>query len=390
MPDCTIEMIIDSDTELDHQHPRTQVLSKVVVLLCRSLRLDRYLDRTSPPRSEPKTAILLNFNTFFKIPYPYYYSQEPKWNHPERIPEQRGRSLQLMPLVNDENNHEHDQEQQHDRGEHADNHLDFKKRLLRCVFGSGPGIPDKETQFNDGFNRRRPHPVAGSRIGKGKQSQRSAKPVDLHYFRPEINESSKWVTQIEVIKREVGWSDVHTLARIGRFLLRGAKRWFERWNPYNRDWATFRVDFAEAFPPKRNLGHESLATVTDHQESRVVRCQLTGINRVSEDFGALVTEVEVPEEHREGLEVILQDFSDMITAGNQGFILPVDIPKEPFHTLHMDCLGPLPASTDGYKHVLVVVDSKYCILTPMKSVTTAEAREKLQNVLALCLELPNE
>ncbi|CAH1990566.1 unnamed protein product [Acanthoscelides obtectus] len=27
--------------------------------------------------------------------------------------------------------------------------------------------------------------------------------------------------------------------------------------------------------------------------------------------------------------------------------------------------------------------AKYCILTPMKSVTTAEAREKLQNVLAL-------
>ncbi|CAH1990567.1 unnamed protein product [Acanthoscelides obtectus] len=62
---------------------------------------------------------------------------------------------------------------------------------------------------------------------------------------------------------------------------------------------------------------ESLATVTDHQGSRVVRRQLPGINRVAEDFGALVTEVEVPEEHHEGLEVILQDFSFMITTVNK-------------------------------------------------------------------------
>ncbi|CAH2008164.1 unnamed protein product [Acanthoscelides obtectus] len=76
---------------------------------------------------------------------------------------------------------------------------------------------------------------------------------------------------------------------------------------------------------------------------------------------------------------------DELLYHKQGFIRSVRIPKEPFHTLYMDCLGPLPASTDGYKHALVVVDAftKYCILTPMKSVTTAEAREKLHNVLVL-------
>lgn len=73
------------------------------------------------------------------------------------------------------------------------------------------------------------------------------------------------------------------------------------------------------------------------------------------------------------------------TGPLQGYINPVEKPKEPFHTLHMDCLGPLPMSTDGYKHILVIVDAftKYCILTPMKSVTTAEVREKIQSVLAL-------
>nr|CAI5843871.1 unnamed protein product [Callosobruchus analis] len=89
---------------------------------------------------------------------------------------------------------------------------------------------------------------------KALQSQRSAEQVDLPYFRPETNESTKWAGQVETIKHEVGWSDVQTLARIGQFLLNGAKTWFERWNPDNRDWDSFCIDFTEAFPPKRNLG----------------------------------------------------------------------------------------------------------------------------------------
>lgn len=40
------------------------------------------------------------------------------------------------------------------------------------------------------------------------------------------------------------------------------------------------------------------------------------------------------------------------TGPLQGFISILEKPKEPFHTLHMDCLGPLPISSDGFKHIL--------------------------------------
>ena len=74
-----------------------------------------------------------------------------------------------------------------------------------------------------------------------------------------------------------------------------------------------------------------------------------------------------------------------ITGPLQGLINPVEKPKQPFETLHMDCLGPLPISNDGFKHILVIVDAftKYCILTPMKTVTTAETKDKIQHVLSL-------
>lgn len=86
------------------------------------------------------------------------------------------------------------------------------------------------------------------------RSQRSSEQVDLPYFRPEVNESSKWVSHVETLKSELSWSDIQTLARIGRFLLNDAKLWFERWNPEIRDWVNFRKDFIDSFPPKRNLG----------------------------------------------------------------------------------------------------------------------------------------
>lgn len=86
------------------------------------------------------------------------------------------------------------------------------------------------------------------------KSQRSTEQIDLPYFHPEENESRKWVNQVEQIKIELGWSDVQILARVGRFLSNDAKRWFDRWNPENRNWVTFRKDFLESFPTRRNLG----------------------------------------------------------------------------------------------------------------------------------------
>nr|CAI5834485.1 unnamed protein product [Callosobruchus analis] len=75
---------------------------------------------------------------------------------------------------------------------------------------------------------------------KALQSQGSAEQVDLPYFRPQTNESSKWVSQVETIKR-VKWTDAQTLARIRRFLLNTAKTWFERWNPDNRTYEVLLV-----------------------------------------------------------------------------------------------------------------------------------------------------
>ncbi|CAH2017687.1 unnamed protein product [Acanthoscelides obtectus] len=122
---------------------------------------------------------------------------------------------------------------------------------------------------------------------KALQSQRSAEQVDLPYFRPEINESSKWNSK-----------KCFQCGKLGHVKANCVKK-------------------TKLVSDDRYNVDESLATITDRQGSRVVRRQLPGINRVSEDFGALVTEVEVPEEHRVGLEVILQDFSGMITTGDK-------------------------------------------------------------------------
>jgi hypothetical protein len=59
--------------------------------------------------------------------------------------------------------------------------------------------------------------------------------------------------------------------------------------------------------------------------------------------------------------------------------LPEKVPV-PIHTIHIDCLGPLPVTSDKYKYVLVTVDAftKYCHLTPLKTVTAAETQKALQ------------
>lgn len=49
------------------------------------------------------------------------------------------------------------------------------------------------------------------------------------------------------------WSNIPTLTRIGRFSLNDTKI-YARWNPDGRNWITFRKEFTEAIPPKKNLG----------------------------------------------------------------------------------------------------------------------------------------
>lgn len=69
----------------------------------------------------------------------------------------------------------------------------------------------------------------------------------------------------------------------------------------------------------------------------------------------------------------------------QGFIQNVDKPSGPMEILHADCLGPLPATSDGFKHILVVVDtfSKFCVLQCLKSVKAEETKFAFQNIISL-------
>jgi hypothetical protein len=42
--------------------------------------------------------------------------------------------------------------------------------------------------------------------------------------------------------------------RVGRFLTGESKLWFDNWSPTTRNWATFKREFLESFPPKKILG----------------------------------------------------------------------------------------------------------------------------------------
>lgn len=55
------------------------------------------------------------------------------------------------------------------------------------------------------------------------------------------------------------------------------------------------------------------------------------------------------------------------------------------HVLHADSLGPLPITSDGYKHVLVLINgfTKYFVLQPLKTVKADETKLALQTFISL-------
>lgn len=57
----------------------------------------------------------------------------------------------------------------------------------------------------------------------------------------------------------------------------------------------------------------------------------------------------------------------------------------PLHTIHLDYFGPLEATANGYKYILVVVDAftKFTWLFPTKSTTTDEVTKSLNIVFDL-------
>ena len=55
--------------------------------------------------------------------------------------------------------------------------------------------------------------------------------------------------------------------------------------------------------------------------------------------------------------------------------MPLDTPYVPWEHVSMDLITDLPLTSDGYSNILSVVDrfSKYCVFTPLKADTSAEA-----------------
>lgn len=73
------------------------------------------------------------------------------------------------------------------------------------------------------------------------------------------------------------------------------------------------------------------------------------------------------------------------TGPKQGFLSSIPKPNEPFHTIHGDCLGPLPQNPKYYKYIFVLVDafSKFCLLYPQSTVTTEETKQSFANFISI-------
>ncbi|KAH9637846.1 hypothetical protein HF086_005504 [Spodoptera exigua] len=69
----------------------------------------------------------------------------------------------------------------------------------------------------------------------------------------------------------------------------------------------------------------------------------------------------------------------------QGLLHPIDKAAIPFHTLHLDCTGPFTTTSEGYRHVLLLVDgfTKFCLLKPLKTLSTHELIPIIREIVTL-------
>lgn len=69
----------------------------------------------------------------------------------------------------------------------------------------------------------------------------------------------------------------------------------------------------------------------------------------------------------------------------RGMLHPIPKVLKPFHTIHVDYLGPLPVTKDKKQYILVIVDaySKFTLLYPLVSTSGAEFRESFKNFISL-------
>lgn len=80
-----------------------------------------------------------------------------------------------------------------------------------------------------------------------------------------------------------------------------------------------------------------------------------------------------------------------LSGPRQGFLHPIDKKPIPFDIVHADCVGPFPVTTDGYKHVLLLIDgfTNYILLVPLKTLTGAETAQRLPVFLTFQTSLTN-
>ncbi|KAH0811885.1 hypothetical protein GEV33_010906 [Tenebrio molitor] len=69
----------------------------------------------------------------------------------------------------------------------------------------------------------------------------------------------------------------------------------------------------------------------------------------------------------------------------QGLLHSIDKTPTPFHTVHAGCLGPFKVTTEGFKHILLLIDAftKYVLLIPLRTLTGSEMVSALETHLLL-------
>lgn len=69
----------------------------------------------------------------------------------------------------------------------------------------------------------------------------------------------------------------------------------------------------------------------------------------------------------------------------QGLLYPINKFASPFKTIHLDCTGPFPQSTEGYKYILLAIDgfTKFCILNKLKTLSAQELIPIIRETITL-------
>ncbi|GFW36412.1 transposon Tf2-6 polyprotein [Trichonephila clavipes] len=64
----------------------------------------------------------------------------------------------------------------------------------------------------------------------------------------------------------------------------------------------------------------------------------------------------------------------------KGFLNPIPKDETPFHTYHVDFIGPLESTIKNYQHILTVIDAftKFSWVYPVKTVSAESVLDKLR------------